>query len=121
MPAPERLNAFIARVVSGAHAEAIEEFYHADATMQENVSPPRGPRATLLEQERATLARMKSVRTHPPDVVLHAGDRVVIRWIFEFERKDGVVLRMEELALQSWRGDRIQGEQFFYDPAQMKG
>jgi ketosteroid isomerase-like protein len=73
-----------------------------------------------VEQERATLARMKSVRTHAPDVVLHEGDRIVIRWLFEFERKDGVVLRMDELALQTWRGDRIQSERFYYDPGQMK-
>lgn len=120
MPSRARLNAFIARVVSGAHAEAIEEFYHDDATMQENLGPLRGPRATLVDQERATLARQARVITHPPDVALCDGDTVVIHWIFDFEGKDGRVRRIDELALQTWRGERIQSERFYYDPAQMK-
>jgi ketosteroid isomerase-like protein len=43
----------------------------------------------------------------------------VIRWTFVFTRKDGTSFRMEELALQRWRGDRIVEERFFYDPAQL--
>ena len=46
------------------------------------------------------------------------GDRVVVRWIFEFEWLDGTFTRMEELAYQRWAGERIVEEQFFYDPAQ---
>ena len=120
MPTRERVDAFIARVVSGAHAEAIEEFYHEDATIQENLTPPRGPRDALVAGERAMLARHKGVVTHPPRAVLVDGDRVVLHWVFEFTRKDDTIMRIEELALQMWRGDRIATEQFFYDPAQMK-
>ena len=36
MPTPETLERFIARVEQNAHPEAIEEFYTADASMQEN-------------------------------------------------------------------------------------
>jgi hypothetical protein len=46
------------------------------------------------------------------------GDRVVIRWIFEFVGLDGTVRRLEELAYQRWEGELIAEEQFFYDPAQ---
>lgn len=120
MPTRARVEAFIARVVSGAHAEAIEEFYHEDATMQENLAAPRGPRAKLVEGERAVLARHKNVVTHPVDTFFIDGDRVVVHWRFDFERMDGSLMRIDELALQTWRGDRIQSERFYYDPAQMK-
>jgi len=46
------------------------------------------------------------------------GDRVVIRWIFQFEWIDGTVTRMEEIAYQRREGERISEETFFYDPAQ---
>jgi hypothetical protein len=46
------------------------------------------------------------------------GDLVVVRWIFRFEGLDGRVRELEELAYQRWRGERIEHEQFFYDPAQ---
>ena len=54
-----------------------------------------------------------------PAVRWEKADRVVIRWIFEFDWLDGSATRMEELAYQRWEGDRIAEEQFFYDPAQL--
>jgi ketosteroid isomerase-like protein len=118
MPSPETLEAFIARVVSGAHAEAIEEFYTADSTMQENQSPPRVGRDHNAANERRVLSRVRSVHTTCVRPVLHNGDHVVIRWIFRFDRLDGTVVQMEELAWQRWEGERIAEETFFYDPAQ---
>ena len=46
------------------------------------------------------------------------GNSVVIRWIFEFEWKNGSRTRMEELAYQRWEGEHIAEEQFLYDPGQ---
>lgn len=44
----------------------------------------------------------------------------MIRRTFVFTRHDGRSFRMEELALQRWRGERIAEERFFYDPAQTR-
>lgn len=63
MPAPETLERFIARVEQNAHVEAIAEFYTVDASMQENMSPPRVGREGLIDNERKTLAKAKSVRS----------------------------------------------------------
>ena len=63
MPSPETLEAFIARVVSGAHAEAIEEFYTPDSTMQENQSAPRAGRDANAANERRVLSKVRSVQT----------------------------------------------------------
>ena len=43
MPSRARLDEFIAVVVSGDHAGAIDRYYTEDASMQENTSPPRRP------------------------------------------------------------------------------
>jgi hypothetical protein len=40
MPTAATLERFIARVEQNAHAEALEEFYTMDASMQENQSRP---------------------------------------------------------------------------------
>ena len=120
MPSAATLEQFIARVESNAHVEAIQEFYTPDATMQENNAPPRVGRDTLVESERRALARAKSVTSQCVRPVFVDGDRVVIRWIFEFTYPDGSRMRLEELAYQRWEGERIAEEKFFYDPAQMK-
>ena len=48
------------------------------------------------------------------------GGQVVTCWPFEFEDAFRTVARVDELALQRWRDERIVEEKFFYDPAQMK-
>jgi hypothetical protein len=119
MPTFETLERFVARVVSGAHADAIEEFYTAHATMQENMAPPRVGRDVLVANERGVLARAKSVISICVHPIFVNGDYVVIRWIFDFIWQDGSTTHMEELAYQRWEGQRIAQEQFFYDPAQL--
>jgi hypothetical protein len=117
MPTRERVQAFVDLVVSGAHDRAIEDFYHADATMQENLSTPRQGRDVLLAHERRAMSRATKIVTHPPAHVVIDGDVVVIHWVFDFTFGDGKTKRLIELALQQWRGDRISTEQFFYDSA----
>jgi SnoaL-like domain len=119
MPTRETLERFIARVEQNAHAEAIEEFYTTDASMQENQQPPRIGRDTLVSHERKVLARARSVSSSCVHPVFVNGDHVVIRWIFEFVWLDGSRTRMEELAYQRWDGERVAQETFFYDPAQL--
>ena len=118
MPSAETLERFIGRVEQNAHAEALEEFYTADASMQENQSPPRVGRDAHVANERRVLAKARTLVSKCVRPVFVSGDNVVIRWIFEFEWLDGTVTRMEELAYQRWEGERVAEETFFYDPAQ---
>lgn len=118
MPTTETLARFVARVEQNAHAEAIEEFYTADASMQENQSALRVGRDALAAGERKVLARTKSLESRHVGPIFVDGDRVVIRWIFRFEWQDGTTTEIEELAYQRWEGERIAEEAFFYDPAQ---
>ncbi len=119
MPSLETLERFIARVEQNAHVEAIQEFYTESASMQENQATPRAGREALVANERQVLARAQTVQSTCVRPVFVNGDRVVIRWIFQFSWKDGSSSRMEELAYQRWEGERIAEEQFFYDPRQL--
>ena len=118
MPSLETVERFVARVEANAHAEAIEEFYTPDASMQENQAAPRRGREALVSGEKKVLARARSLSSQCVRPVFVNGDKVVIRWIFTFEWQDGSTTRMEELAWQRWEGERIAEETFFYDPAQ---
>ena len=116
MPTRARLDEFIATVVSGDHAGAIERYYTEDASMQENAAPPRVGRDLLVAHERAVLERVKSVTSTCVTSVVE-GDRVAIHWVFEFVYRSGKTGRFDEVALQEWRGDRVWRERFFYDPS----
>lgn len=116
MPSRERVEAFIAAVVGGDHVRAIADYYHEDASMQENLQPPRRGRALLMAHEAKVLERMK-MHTHPNPLFLVDGDSVVVNWTFDATGKDGITRRLNELALQRWAGDRIAEERFVYDAA----
>jgi ketosteroid isomerase-like protein len=119
MPSRVRLDEFIAAVESGDHAGAIERYYTEDSSMQENAAAPRVGRDLLVAHERGVLARMSHVYSKAMSSVVE-GDRVAIHWIFELTDKSGKALRVDEVALQEWRGDWIFRERFFYDPARPK-
>lgn len=121
MPSRQTVDAFIAQVVAGDHVGAIRDWYQDDAWMQENQAPPRqGGREGLMQQEAAIIARSESVVTELIGGPLIDADQVAIRWRFSFVFKDGGKMQMEEVAWQTWRGDKIAEETFFYDPGQRK-
>jgi SnoaL-like domain len=118
MPSQEILESFIRCVESNDHVAAVEQFYTADSTMQENQNPPRVGRDAHAANERKVTGRTTKMSSKCVRPVFVDGDRVVVRWIFEFDWKDGTYTRMDELAYQRWDGELIAEETFFYDPAQ---
>ncbi len=120
MPTRQRVQDFIALVEAGDYVRAIEDFYHPDASLQENGAPPRVGRAALVAHEKKVLAGLKAMRTRRVETFLVDSDRVVINWVFEMTGPDGSTRVLDELALQTWDGDRIRRERFYYDPAQLR-
>lgn len=118
MPTRERVQAFVAMVEAGRYVEAIRAFYTDDATMQENLGEVRAGRETLAAHEEATLRRVTSIATRPGSTWAIDGDRAIVRWVFDIVLPDGKKFVLDELAYQTWRGDRIAQERFYYDPAQ---
>jgi ketosteroid isomerase-like protein len=87
--------------------------------MQENAAAPRVGRDVLVAHERAVLERMAQVHSRCVASTVE-GERVAIHWNFELTDKAGKVRRIDEVALQEWRGDKIFRERFFYDPTKVE-
>ena len=122
MPDRHVVEAFAAAVESNDHVGAIQRFYAPDASTRENQNRPRKGRDMLAAREAAVLASVAGVETTRLSPIFIDGDRSAIHWRFEFTPKDnGPAKVMEEIALQTWRGNELIEEHFFYDPAQMKG
>lgn len=62
MPDRQTVEAFALAVESGDYVEAIERFYDADASMQENNAAPRVGRDTLVAGEKAVMARFDAIK-----------------------------------------------------------
>jgi ketosteroid isomerase-like protein len=120
MPARPVVDAFVALVAAGKYVEAIEGYYADDASMQENQSPPRAGRANLVLHEKKMAEVAQSPRTTHAEVVAIDGDTVVIRWGFAFVDEKGAPKKMDELAWQQWRDNKIVRERFYYDSAPLQ-
>ena len=119
MPSLATLQAFAATVESNDHVGAIVKFYAPEARTQENDGEWRIGREALAAREAAVLASVAGVKTTRLGPLLADGDHSAICWRFEFTGKDGKVRSIEEVAWQTWRGDELIEERFFYDPQQM--
>jgi ketosteroid isomerase-like protein len=117
MPSRERVAAFVAMIEKKQFLEAIPLFYAEDMTAQENGDPPRIGRQAQVDNETRALSRMRFDESRAASWVVD-GDRVAIHYVFAMTTRDGARLRMEEIAYQTWRDDRIVSERYFYDPAQ---
>jgi ketosteroid isomerase-like protein len=114
----DRVQALIAMVEQGRYDTALESFYSDDASMQENLDPPRRGLKGLVEGERRIMAGFREIRTRKVTTFFVEGDRAVINWVFDFVGRDGSTFTQDEIAVQRWRGDKIVEERFYYDPAQ---
>lgn len=94
--------------------EAIERFYAADATLQENSEPSIVGKAAILAREREFVANVGSARRP----VLHASsvsDGVTFsEWTYDMTFKDGTRFVLHEVARRQWRDGLVVHERFYY-------
>jgi hypothetical protein len=119
MPSREIVAAFAKRLENGDFVGAIEHFYAPDAATYENTAEPTIGRDTLATKERAVMAAFKEVKAVRIGPSLIEGEMVATRWKFSFTNAEGVTRTLEEIAWQTWQGDELIEERFYYDPKQL--
>src|SRR4051812_14294958 len=116
MPSRDIVEAFAQRLEEGDFIGAIEQFCTQDAVTYENNAAPTVGRDKLVAKERGVLAASREVTAERLGPSVIEGDTVASRWKFTFTNAEGVTRTLEEIAWQTWRGDKIIEERFFYDP-----
>lgn len=120
MPSIASLETFIALIEAGNSLQALQQFYADDACMQENSQPPRVGLPALLAFEEKALASVEKVWVRPGSGFFVNGEQSVIHWVIEITYRDGRRACLDELAHQTWRGEKIVFERFYYDPAMLE-
>lgn len=119
MPLRDIVEAFAQRLENGDFVGAIEQFYAPDAATYENNAAPTVGRDKLIAKERGVLAASKEVKAVRIGPSLIEGDTVATRWSFSFTNAEGTVRTLDEIAWQTWQGDKLIEERFYYDPKQL--
>lgn len=120
MPSREIVEAFAARLEAGDFVGAIEQFYTPEAVTYENTAAPVVGRDKLIAKERGVLAAFQKVEASRIGPSLIEGDTVATRWKFTFTSPHGDTRTLDEIAWQTWRGDKLVEERFYYDPKQVR-
>lgn len=116
MVARSRIDSLIQYTIENRLIEALNEFYHPHTVMQENCQAPRVGLATSIARQQAAQNMTAKIHEVKAVSVVHEGDRVAIEWHADWTLHNGARVKIEEIALQLWDGDRIVHERFFYDP-----
>ena len=119
MPSRDIVEAFAKRLEDGDFIGAIEQFCTPDAVTYENNTAPTVGRDNLVAKERGALAMSREIKAVRIGPSLIEGDHVATRWIFSFTNAEGVTRTLEEIAWQTWQGDKLIEERFFYDSKQL--
>lgn len=113
----ESVQAFCELLARGESLTAMERFYAPDVCVFENRQLARAGLARCLEFEREALART----AEPPRFKLNRfavneQTRVAfLEYTVRFLSPAGRPLRLEEVAVQAWEGDKITSERFYYE------
>lgn len=119
MPSRDTVEAFAKHLEDGDFIGAIEQFYTPDAVTYENGAAPTVGREKLIAKERGVLAASKEVKAVRIGPSLIQGANVATRWSFSFTNAEGVTRTLDEIAWQTWRGDQLNEERFYYDSKQL--
>jgi ketosteroid isomerase-like protein len=119
MPSRDVVEAFAKRLEDGDFVGAILDYYTPDAATYENQAEPLVGRDKLVAKERGVLAAFKEVKAVRIGSSPSEGDHVATRWRFSFTNAEGIIRTLDEIAWQTWRGDQLIEERFYYDPKQL--
>jgi hypothetical protein len=110
-----RVNQLVDWVQQGRIMDAMSEFYAKDVQMQENSNAPTVGLQANLAREQKFVESIGLVHECVAQSTIVDGDQAVIHWIMDYTGKDGVRIRLDQLAVQQWSDGRIVSERFVYD------
>jgi len=101
----------------GKMLEAFEKYYHKDVIMVEATGEARNGKDTNREFEKKFLDSIKEMHGSGVNSITSnetEGVTMVESWM-DITFKDGPRVKMEEVAVQRWKGDLIIHERFYYN------
>jgi ketosteroid isomerase-like protein len=104
-------------LAQGKMLEAFEKYYHNDVVMVEATGDIRNGKEANRKYENEFLGMIKEVHGSGVTAITSdekAGVTMSESWM-DMTFKDGNRVKMEEVAVQKWKGDQIVHERFYYN------
>ena len=116
-PDLNRAKAMYAMIGEGKMIEALEKYYHEDVVVQENNEEPRRGKAASRDSVAEFMNNVKEMHGGGVGAITsnEASHVTMVESWADMTFKDGTRRKMEEVAVQHWKGDKIIRERFYYN------
>jgi len=113
----ENVAEFCALLTGGKTLAALERYYANDVCVFENRTLARAGREQCIAHEREALLRVREVpRFKLQSFAVNETSQVAfLEYSVRFVSAEGRPMRLDQVAVQSWEGDRISNERFYYE------
>jgi hypothetical protein len=102
-------------ILSGKVLEAFDRFYGDDVVMQENAAEPTAGKAINRAREVEFLGSIGELHEMKLGATGSNGDDTTFGvWVVDATYKGGPRVRLEQVAVRTWRDGKVIREQFFH-------
>jgi ketosteroid isomerase-like protein len=102
-------------VLAGKVMETFEKFYADDVVMQENSDEPRVGKAANRKAEEEFVSSVEAFNGAKVTASAANGDVSFSQWEMDITFKGGKRVKMEQVAVRTWKDGKITHERFFYN------
>ncbi len=109
-----QVQAVIDGILSGKILETFDAYYASDVVMSENQAEERVGKAVNREYEIKFLDNVLEFHGAQVGRVIVDGDHAAVEWSFDITFKDGNRVKMQQVAVQTWKDGKIIREDFYH-------
>ena len=114
MSIKNHVQAVIDGVLTGKVLETFDNYYADDVVMSENKTDERVGKVVNREYEIQFLDNVQEFHGAQVGRVIVDGDNAAVEWSFDITFKDGNRVKMQQVAVQSWKDGKIIREDFYH-------
>ena len=101
-------------ILTGKILETFDAYYSDDVVMSENRTEERVGKAVNREYEIQFLDNVQEFHGAQVGRVIVDGNNAAVEWSFDITFKDGNRVKMQQVALQTWKDGKIIREDFYH-------
>ncbi len=110
----KEVRAVIGGILAGKILETFDAYYADDVVMSENQTEERVGKVVNREYEIKFLDNVLEFHGAEVGRVLVDGDHAAVEWSFDITFKDGNRVKMQQVAVQTWKEGKIIREDFYH-------
>ena len=114
MTVKNQVQSMIDGILSGKLLETFDAYYADDVVMSENKKEERVGKAANRDYELQFLDSIQEFHGAKVGRVIVDGDHAALEWTFDVTFKGGNRVTMEQVAVQTWKDEKIIREDFYH-------